>query len=119
MRSIDETRTDGCIGWNSGLTTGFRPKAQNPGTPNELTLKVDMAGANHFLAEQEVVGGYGHVSVRGPGKFDCRYLDVALDCSGTCDPRPTFSPMILSIAIPSMRRARNYLMNASFMAKFR
>src|SRR4051812_34709529 len=42
-------------------------QAQTAGAPQDLqSLKNDLAGANHFLAEQEVVGGYGHVSVRDP-----------------------------------------------------
>jgi ribulose-5-phosphate 4-epimerase/fuculose-1-phosphate aldolase len=48
-------------------------QAQTPGVPDEQSLKTDLAGANHFLAEQEVVGGYGHVSVRDPANPN-RYL---------------------------------------------
>ena len=41
-------------------------QTRNPSAGDEQSLKMDLAGANHFLAEQEVVGGYGHVSVRDP-----------------------------------------------------
>jgi ribulose-5-phosphate 4-epimerase/fuculose-1-phosphate aldolase len=52
-------------------TAAAAPGASN--VPGEENLRTDLAGANHFLAEQEVVGGYGHVSVRDPTNPN-RYL---------------------------------------------
>jgi ribulose-5-phosphate 4-epimerase/fuculose-1-phosphate aldolase len=53
---------------SAGMTISLSTFVQdeNPSVSDERALKQDLAGANHFLAEQEVVGGYGHVSSRVP-----------------------------------------------------
>jgi ribulose-5-phosphate 4-epimerase/fuculose-1-phosphate aldolase len=56
--------------WWQTLMTARAQEARGPGKP---TLVDDLVAANHFLAGQEVVDGYGHVSVRDPADSD-RYL---------------------------------------------
>lgn len=53
-------------------------QAQNPSEPDEQTLKKELSAANHFLAEQEIVGGYGHVSVRSPANSNNYFMSRAV-----------------------------------------
>jgi len=53
-------------------------QAQTSSAPDELALKADLAAANHFLAEQEVVAGYGHVSVRSPSNPNNYFMSRAI-----------------------------------------
>lgn len=53
-------------------------QAPNINAPAEQALKTDLSAANHFLAEQEIVGGYGHVSVRSPSNANNYFMSRAI-----------------------------------------
>ncbi|HVB55423.1 MAG TPA: class II aldolase/adducin family protein [Candidatus Acidoferrales bacterium] len=48
------------------LSTVAAAEAEPPAGPSAEALLNDLVTANHFLADREIVDGYGHVSVRDP-----------------------------------------------------
>jgi ribulose-5-phosphate 4-epimerase/fuculose-1-phosphate aldolase len=50
-----------------GLYGAVGNRAQEASKPSDQDLVNDLVAANHFLADRQIVDGYGHVSVRDPG----------------------------------------------------
>ncbi len=59
----------------SDTKTGGHPKTGGPVDP---AIIADLVTANHILADQNVVDGYGHVSIRHPGAPNRYFLSRSL-----------------------------------------
>jgi HCOMODA/2-hydroxy-3-carboxy-muconic semialdehyde decarboxylase len=56
------------------LAVTARVGSQAPAAPSRETLVADLVTANRILANEGVVDGYGHVSVRNPASADRYFL---------------------------------------------
>jgi len=80
---------------------------------SEASSKIDELVANHILAQQRILEGYGHVSIRDTAPN--RYL-LSRSLAPAVSRQPTSRNMI-STATPLTPEHGNLLWSASFMAR--